>query len=204
MSVTNAYCTAEQLRSALAINDTMSDDFLELCINSASRAIDKHVRNKFWVDTAVTIREFQPADSYTVQVPDGISTTTGLIVKTDSGGDGSFGTTLTITTDFLLRPVNAADEYPVRPYTEIFAINGDLPLLTNGRYGVQVTAKFGWAAIPSDITLACVLLAKDLSKAKDAPFGVAGSNEFGVLRIRRNQTVVDLLDPFVSGRAFVA
>jgi len=196
MAVTNAYCTLDQVRSSLGINDTMDDTYLTLCVNAASRSIDKYVGRKFWVDTLVTTRSFFADDAYCLTVEEGISTTTGLIVQTDPGGDGTFDTTLVLNTDFLLRPVNAASVYPAEPYTEIFSINGILPILTNGRPGVQVTAKFGWPAVPDDITLACVLLAKDNAKSKDAPFGVAGASDFGILRIRRNQTVVDLLSPF--------
>jgi len=197
MSVTNAYCDLDQLTAALGINDTAEDAYLEVCINAASRSIDKYVGSMFWVDPTVAVHYFFPTDTYCLAVPEGISSTTGLIVQTDTGGDGTFETTLAINTDFLLRPTNALTSYPVRPYTEIFSINGVWPTgISTGRPGVKVTATFGWPAVPPDINLACILLAKDYAKAKDAAFGVAGSNEFGVLRIRRNQTVVDLLDPF--------
>jgi hypothetical protein len=52
----------------------------------------------------------------------------------------------------------------------------------DGRPTVQVTAKFGWPAVPDDVTKACLVQAGQLHKAKDTPFGVAGVSDMGVLR----------------------
>jgi hypothetical protein len=196
MAVTNAYASLDQVTAALGINDTDEDAYLEVCINAASRSIDKYVGAMFWVDPTVATHYKFPTDSYSLPVEEGISTATGLIVKTDTAGDGTFETTLTINVDFLLRPVDALTKYPIRPYTELYSINGVWPMPTTGRPGVEITAKFGWPEVPADINLACILLAKDYAKAKDAAFGVAGSNEFGAIRIRQNQTVTDLLNPY--------
>lgn len=140
-----------------------------------------------------------------MQIPEGISSTTGLIVKIDADADGTFETTLTISTDFLVAPLNAADNTPVWPYTEILAVsNYTLPVHTSGRPGVQVTATFGWPAVPDDITQACILLSHDLFKSKDAPFGVAGVNDFGALRVTQNRTIAMLLDPYRKASARAA
>jgi hypothetical protein len=56
------------------------------------------------------------------------------------------------------------------------------------RPSVQITALWGWPAVPSLVTEACYQLAEETFKLKDAPFGVAGVNDFGVLRIG-NQTM---------------
>ena len=120
-------------------------------------------------------------------------------MKIDSDADGSFETTLTISTDFVLAPLNAADNVPVWPYTEIRLVaNYSFPQSYRGRPGVQVTAKFGWPAVPDDITRACLLYARDLHKSKDAVFNVAGINQFGALRIGQNATVMALLSPYTK------
>jgi hypothetical protein len=196
MAITNGLCTREQAKSALNINDTAADELVDLAVGAASRSIENYVGYRFFVDTAVTVRQLVATDYLCVTVTEGISTTGGLVVKTDSAGDGTYETTLTLNTDFVLKPTNSLVVYPARPYTEIRLLTGSFPFPSNGQPGVEVTARFGWPAIPDDVTLACILLAKDLVKAKDAPFGVAGTSDFGVLRIRQNATVIALLQPY--------
>lgn len=198
----SSYVTAAEVQAALPISSTDDVSLLNIAITGASRGIDSYCGQRFWVDSAVTVRQYHASESRHLVV-DPISTTTGLIVETDTAGDGTFATTLTITTDFLLQPVNAAAETPPEPYTLIWLPSASFPLSTNGRPTVQVTAKFGWPAIPDDVRAAALLLARDLFKEmKDAPFGVAGTAEFGVLRIRQNSTARTLLSRY--RRAMVA
>ena len=193
----NAYCTLPQAKAGLMIDDTDADALLQLSVNAASRWIDGYCDQRFYVDSALSTREFYSSDGRSLPIDVGISTTTGLVVAIDTDGDGTFETTLTIATDFILKPTNAPDDTPVRPYTEIWLANNYLwPCLYDGRPGAQVTAKFGWPAVPDDVTMACVLAAQDLYKAKDAPFGVAGAADFGALRITQNRTVLNLLQPY--------
>jgi len=93
----------------------------------------------------------------------------------DDDDDGTFETTLTITTDYVLAPYNAADESPVRPFTEVHYV-GDtgtgFPESLTRRPTVQVTAQFGWPAVPVDVKRACLIQSVMLFKASDAAFGV--------------------------------
>lgn len=208
MSITNGYCTLAQVKSALSITDSTDDTALELAVNAASRQIDNWCGQRFWIDGTATVREFY-VDSRGALDLDltqndvyGIATTTGLVVKVDQDGDGVFETTLTSGTDFLLNPPNAADLIPVQPYTGLsFGLNTGaiygLPA-SYGRPVVQVTAKWGWPAVPDDVTQACVLQAAQLFKSKDAVFGVAAFGEFGPLRVRSalNPIAEGLLAPY--------
>jgi hypothetical protein len=86
----------------------------------------------------------------------------------------------------------------VWPYTEIRAI-GDQTfpyLLANGPAPVQVSATWGWPAVPDEVVQAAYILSLDLFKMKDNPFGVAGVAEFGVMRIRQNPQLEMLLAEF--------
>lgn len=189
MAIVNGYATLAQVRLELggtyAVGDTSDDSMIELSIEAASRQIDGYCDRRFWQDSTVTAREFF-ADSPACCEVDDISTATGLIVKLDDAGDGTFGTTVTVSTDFILLPVNAADNTPVEPYTEIRLVeNYSFPRPGNGRPGVQVTAKFGWPAVPDNVEKACIIQAVQLFKAKDAAFGVAALGEMGGgLRVR--------------------
>ena len=120
------YCTAEELKTELGIEDTDDDTELSIAITAASRQIDAHCGRKFSQDTSVVAREFyaesplevdlleQPTEGPQVE----ISTLTGLIVKTDEGDDGTFGTTLTINTDFLVTQILDANRIRCVPTHE--------------------------------------------------------------------------------------
>jgi hypothetical protein len=61
---------------------------------------------------------------------------------------------------------------------------------------LQVTARWGWSAVPPAVTEATLILAEELAKLKDAPFGVSGWTEFGVMRVRDNPFAARLLNPY--------
>lgn len=196
----NAYVTVPELQNALPVSDPGDVVLLGTAIDGASRSVDAYCGQRFWTDSAVKIRDYWATGGLLTVDP--ISTATGLIVKTDTAGDGTYATTLTISTDFILLPSNAPDNYPAAPYTQIWLPNGMFPSYPR-RPNVQVTATFGWPAVPEDVKAAAMLLARDLFKElKDAPFGVAGVAEFGVLRIRQNPTARMLLGRY--RRALVA
>jgi len=136
--------------------------------------IDRYTgrRHGFWQDGSVSTREYHADDAWCVQVDD-ISTATGLIVKADETDDGTYGSTLTITTDFVLYPLNFGDETPARPWDEIRIVpSSRYRFPVTSRAGVQVTAKFGWAAVPDEVKLANIFQAQMLYSSKDARGGV--------------------------------
>ncbi len=184
MTITNGYTTLPVLRAELAISDTTDDTLLENAINAASREIDRYCGRRFWQDATTQVRYYH-AFSHTQCFTDDISTATGLAVGVDLLGYGAYDLVLTFNSDFILEPINAALEYPVQPYTELCIV----PFAQNyfprtQRPGVKVTAKFGWPAIPDDVTKAATIQAAQLFKSKDAIFGVAAYGEFGPIRVR--------------------
>jgi hypothetical protein len=162
---------------------------MELSIEAASRAIENYTGDRFWLDGSVVTRTFAPTDRACLTFDDcddgaGIGTVTGLIVKLDLDDSGTYETTLTITTDFLLRPGNAAVMVPARPFTSLLLTGTYLfPSSAYNRELVQVTAKWGWPAVPANVTKACLIVATELFKSKDAAFGVVGDSQFGQLRV---------------------
>ena len=199
MAIVNGYATLAQIKADIGITGSTDDTRLELAVAAASRQIDGHCGRRFWQDGSVVTREFYADNAFEVYVDD-ISTTTGLIVKIDDADSGAFGTTLTITTQFVLLPPNAPDRVPVWPYTAVRVVDGtSLPRSSSGRPGVQITAKFGWPAVPDDVTRACLVQAIQLFKAGDAVFGgiQVGLDGF-VLRVRSslNPIAEALLEPY--------
>jgi hypothetical protein len=176
VALVNAYTTTEIVTEEVGRKDTDSTraDSIERAIYAASRQIDRYTGRPhgFWQDDTVVIRYYAAEDATCVEVDD-ISTATGLIVKTDVNGLGSFSTTLTITTDFKLLPLNAvADGRPFDRLVLAGSSSAYFPVHSSGTPGVQVTAKFGWAAIPSDVAEACVIQAVSLYKAPAASMGI--------------------------------
>jgi len=201
MSVTNGYCTLAQLRTHLGdTGSTQSTELLERAINAASRAIDKHCGRRFWIDSTVQVRTYRPSDGDLAWVDD-IATTTGLVIKTDSAGDGTYATTWA-STDYELAPENADANGQAYAWWRIGAVDRYL-FPTLGRYRpLQVTAKFGWSAVPDEVEEACILRAASIFKRKESIDGVAGFGDLGVVRIslRRDPDVAALLDNFIRMR----
>jgi len=205
MALLNPYCQTEELRDHLRDDGAkLTTSLLERAINASSRAVDHHCGRgidgsvgQFWQDASVTTRTYVVEDPRKVRVDD-ISTRTGLVVKTGSDGV-TFPTTLA-STEYLLEPRNADTAGAAAiPYAFwiIRSVNGWFPRHATCLPTLQVTSRFGWSAIPSEANEATILKAASLFKRKDAPFGVAGFGDFGVVRITRNDPdVMELLSPF--------
>ena len=206
MTLTNCYVTLDAVKDELGRSDVSNDARIEAAINSASRQIDDFTGRRFWQDTNVVAREFY-ADDYselisTVEQPFDISTATGLIVKLDTGDTGTFGTTLTINTHFILQPTNAADDS--EPFTAIRLVDSlySFPMSSSGRPGVQITAKFGWATIPDPVVQACLIQSVLLYKATDAAMGGLSFGDGAFLRVRGglNPIAQSLVDRYAFAR----
>lgn len=174
MTITHGYTTLAKLKAEVLdqnITATTFDARMEDAIKAASRQIDGYCGRRFWQDTTVVARTYEPNETRCVDVDD-ISTTTGLVVKVDLDGDGTFETTIP-SSDYRLEPRNAAAEYPVRPYTEIeIAPLSSYYFPTGLEATVEITAKFGWPAVPEDVEKACLVQATMLYKANAAALGV--------------------------------
>lgn len=185
-------------------NLTGQDDKFEEAIASASREIDAYCARQFNRAESATAREYEPDGCDYVNVDD-FYTTTDLVVKLDVNGDGSFSRTLT-GSEYELSPANGVvDGITGWPYHKVRLLSG---LRFPGFYGgrsrtVQVTAKWGWAEVPAPVRAACRIMAAETWKLKDAPFGVLGLDEFGVVRVRQNKLAVSKLAPYSKTRLLI-
>lgn len=187
MAITNGYATLTQIKNYLSISDNTDNDLLEDLIESASRSIDRIANRRFYADSTASARRYRAYSDVFVYTDD-ISTTTSLVVAIDENGNGTYSKTLTLDTDFIMDPLTASALG--RPFTQLTMVSNTeswpiFPGLTqNGlRPGVQVTAKWGWPSVPDDITVATLTLTADLYKRKDAPGGVLGLGDLGVIRM---------------------
>jgi hypothetical protein len=187
MAITNGYATLTQIKAYMSISDNTDNDLLEDLVESASRSIDRIANRRFYLDTTASARLYRAYSDIFVYVDD-IGTTSSLVVKTDSNGNGTYAKTLTLNQDYILDPLTASSLN--RPFTQLTMVSNTetwpiFPGLTqNGlRPGVQVTARWGWPSVPDDINMACLILTADLYKRKDAPGGILGLGDLGVVRM---------------------
>ena len=171
----------------MSISDNTDNDLLEDLIESASRSIDRMANRRFYLDATASARLYRAYSDIFVYVDD-IGTTSNLSVALDINGNGTYTKTLTLNQDYILDPLTASSLN--RPFTQLTMVSNTeswpiFPGLTqNGlRPGVQVTAKWGWPSVPDDINMACLILTADLYKRKDAPGGILGLGDLGVVRM---------------------
>lgn len=197
MALGDSYGTLAKLRSRVGIpaSDTSEDTDLTEKLAVASRGVEGVCHRQFNQATSATARIYDPRDDLVVEVDD-LYTTDSLVIATDEDGDGVFETTWAAA-DYELRPLNGVvDAESGWPYYEIRAVRRCWPCWT-GRASVQVTAKWGWTAVPSPVTEATYILAEEIYKLKDSPFGSGGYGQFGVIRARQNPMVLTRVQKYI-------
>lgn len=196
----NEYVSAAALKATLGITVATYDADITTAVSAASRGIDEATHRRFWADADATkVRHYTPHVRSRVLTIDDLVTLGS--VKTDHSGDATFTTTLTENTDFVLEPLNAADENPVEPYTRVRLHPASSAYWPAYPRSVQVTGKFGWPAVPDQVVRATTILATKLFKRQDAPFGIvtAGIDQATAMRIAVNDPDVRfLIEPFMK------
>jgi len=193
MAITNGYCTLAEVKAALRLTDSTDDTLLENAIEGASRRIDGYTGRWFYKSSSTAIKQYA-VDPYKVATTD-IATTT-VVVKTDNNGDGTFETTWTQGTDYQLEPLDAS--LTGIPYRSIIAIGGKtFPLISVPKQPlVEVTAYWGWNAVPDDVREAAVLLSIRGFARLNAALGVVGFADMAIQVRAVDPDVRDLLAPY--------
>lgn len=198
--VSNLYASAEAVKSRFGITDTLDDHEVQRAVQVASRQVELDTGwERFYQDGTVQVRTFAADGPYCCRIPVGISTLTGLIVKTDEDDDGTFERTLTVDTDFVVRRPHGHEYDTGWPYTELLlADNYTFPVL-KVRHGVQVTARFGWPTVPWQIAEASLIQSHRLFKRKETSSGVLGFDALGatVRLASMDPDYARLIAPFV-------
>lgn len=209
MALNDPYATTAELELRLrgegafepsvALNATELED----AVHSASRGIESVCGRQFNDAGSATARLYRP-DSCSLEVDD-FHTLLGFVVATDDGGDGTYGTAW-LSTDYELHPLNGIVDGQIGwPFNEIVPIGSHtFAQYGRGRASVRVTARWGWATVPKPIKTACLMAAVEIFKLKDTPFGVAGTSEWGTIRVRENPMVMKKLAPYIRTPVLVA
>lgn len=207
MALGDAYATIDELKSRLSIDGSISDYDEELneALRTSSEEIERFCSRQFNQAEAATARVYVPYRSWGIEVDD-FHTTNGLVVETDVDGDGVFETTWAAT-DYELFPLNGVQSGQAGwPFWEIRALGTrEFPRAYVGerRARVRVTADWGWAQVPAPVKHACLLLAAKNFQMKDAPLGVAGMSDFGVVRVQDDRLAQSKLRPYVRNKIMV-
>ena len=207
MPITNGYATRNQVKAALRIGtaDTLDDDLIDNCVGAASRLIDGYCNRRFWQSGTAEARVFQAEDSFYCSIDDIAGT--ALTLKTSSQSDGTFDVTWKVS-DYQLEPLNGNLDGLTWSYDKIRAVGDYLFPTVNANYGeqalVQVTAIFGWPAVPEPVTQATIIQASRIFKRYDSPLGVAGFGDLGAIRVSRflDPDMAQLVEPYRRMRIF--
>ena len=200
MAITNGYTTLNEFKAYLfpsANYGSAEDAQMEGAIEAASRIIDNFTNRRFFLDASVSERVYYSDTPIRCTVDD-FSTITGLIIKVDTGDNGTFDQTWA-STEYILEPLNATvGGVTDQPYNTIIATIPKLFPVTGRRPRIQVTAKWGWAAVPHSIEQACLIQASRLYRRAQTPEGFAAGEGFGAIRV---STLIDpdvkmLISPF--------
>jgi hypothetical protein len=177
--------TKGELKAILGIStaDTLDDLRLEAACDAATAQIQAECGRTFIADVSASPRVFVAGSALVCEIDD-IATTSGLIVKTDDDNNGTFETTW-LSTDYQLEPLNARLSGQVWPYTQLRAIEARYWPRWRGQALVQITARWGWPAVPKPVLQAAQIQAVSIFKSADAPLGVAGFGDIGVVRLRQ-------------------
>lgn len=153
-----SYATAAELAARLGVPNT--DAELAMAIEAASRAIDRYAGRQFGLLSSSEFRWF-PAEyfrgTWIIDIDD-LMTTTGLTVETVDAA----GNPVAEVTEYRLTPRNAASVG--RPWTRLEILAGS-PVKPD-RHGVQVTARWGWSAVPESVKLATLIQAAKIYDRK--------------------------------------
>lgn len=194
------YVSLEEMKNTLELSNlTYADTDLQDAISAASLSVDNHCGRQFASSGGTAeVRYYTATTSAYLEIDD--ASTVGT-VKSDYDGNGSYETTWTLNTDYVLEPQNAAAlGLPFNQILPLYVTSSlRFPAYTNG---IQVTGEFGWGTVPSPVKVVTKILAtRLLRRQRDAPFGVYGMGVDGsAMRIPRIDPDLEfLLDPYVRG-----
>lgn len=188
------YASLTDLKSYLGISESDETDDLELswALEAAQGAVNRHTGRSFHRDNTATARLFDRCTPDGLLLIDDVASTTDLAVGT-SNGDGTY-TTLA-STSWQPRPLNSLTRgWPITSIQTFGYTSGQ-----DVYAPFQVTAKWGWPALPAEVTQATLILAARLFKRRNSPEGVAGFGDLGVVRVTsQDADVARLLAPYTK------
>jgi hypothetical protein len=213
------YVSMEELKSSDGLKESAintKDDYeMQRAVLTATSLINDLCGQHFYRLTETRTYSYQSI--YEIFI-DSLVPGTITSFKLDYDGDGIYEANWTENTDYQTsryqdsyNPRNFGED---RPHNYVRVLMGGpggtqggqfLPFIwpwtPNNR--IEITATWGWKEIPQNVHHAALLLAVDLFKMKDAPWGVAGTSELGMVRVQSNPQIMELLKKYMNSRGLV-
>lgn len=196
MALDDLYVTVDEIRDYLEGEIVGHQLVLDAAVLAASRGVETFCRRVFNKANAATPRRYRVDDDERVSIDD-LHTTTDLTVETDDDGDGTFETTWDAS-EYELEPLDGVvDGQSGWPLHTLRAVDSRRWPCGGRRARLRVTAQWGWATVPAPVYSAALIVAAEMAKLPEAPLGVAGYGEMGVVRVRSNPMAASKLAPYV-------
>ena len=175
MAVVNGYVALADLKEVVGDDSPIDDSRYEAAIGAASRQIDSWCGGgrHFWATDTPLARRVFPFNRY-LALPGFIASSAGLVVKTDDNGDGTFETTWAAGTDYQAQPSNQPNG---EAFSRLVAVGTKGFPLSGRRESIEITATWGWTAVPELVRQSAQTLAIALYKSKDFTGGDVGFNQ---------------------------
>lgn len=192
---TNPYCTLAQVKTALDLQKTTQDTWIQELIGEAQNAIDREVGYPFQTDgtpTSPALRVYDGNDQeglfidFCLSINQVKETTYNVILGSQGVYQVGSVQTVDITSDVYLLPNNNAARN--LPYYKMRRLSGYL--FGAGHQNYIVAGVFGYPTIPADITRACVRLAVHYYKMRDTNYADLLAEQ-GAVRQRYSKPMPD-------------
>ena len=205
-----------EIREILGVSDAIDDARIEHAIFAVTAQIQAYCGRQFIADAEASARVFVAQSPVLCEVDD-IATSEGLVVKTDEDDDGVFETTWAAG-DYQTEPLNGRLAGQRWPTTRLRAIQSREWPWDYGQALVQVTARWGWSLVasghsghlhdelPHPVCEAAKIQTVSVFKSAEAPLGIAGFGDIGVMRLRQalHPAAIALLEPYRRDPVLVA
>lgn len=211
------YCGIEEFKSRNSIPLTNhADDYeISMAIQAASGWINRYCGTHFFQVTEA--RTYPISNIYYLPIDQILpgSITSFLI---DYDGDGVYETSWTEGNNYqVYREGNTYNKNYAgidRPFDYVKVVLGGPVTVAGGQFfpfvwpfthddRVKITGTWGWSTIPPEVNHACLIMATQLFREKDSPWGIAGVGDLGAIRTQQSPFLIDLLRPFKFPRKVV-
>lgn len=192
--MTTSYATLAQVKAqcGIPLADTQDDVLIQAALDATTTKINEktgRLGTGFNKDSTATARYFHAVHPEFMDVDD-ISTAAGIIVNVGSTSQPASFTTLVDPFSIEPLPKNAAVKgRPITCLRNVYAVWPTLHYMS-----LQVTAIWGWPAVPATVIEAQIMWAAKLWRRKDSINGIAGQSDYGTLRVgKMDPDVEDML-----------
>lgn len=198
VTVDNGYTTVVDLARYMTVDSTTYNDDLATAINTASRQIDGYCGRFFYAASGVghyDYKYYYSADLTVLLINDCITINQ---VALSTGANQTYNTVVPAT-GYVEEPLNGyADGLIGWPITRLrFTNDYMLPTQWQQYPNVRIYARWGWLETPEPVKQSCLIMAAEIFKLREAPFGVAGFADYGAVRVgKMSPQAVALLSPY--------